>query len=192
MKENVIKGVLTVFIAAAAVYFRELLVPLLILVIVMISDYVTGMMSAWARKTLSSRIGLMGLIKKVGYIFGVGVAIVVDFIIQTAGTKLGVDLTGFYAFGMLVTIWLILNECLSILENLSELGVPIPGFLKAVVARLKKTTEEKGDEEAGARIVEETEIHPAHPPDAAGLPDEVNPYAGIASDFPDVDNFPDD
>ncbi|MBO7670119.1 MAG: phage holin family protein [Oscillospiraceae bacterium] len=146
MKENIIKGVLTVALTAAGVYFRELIVPIIILVAVMIADYITGMMSAWAAKTLSSRIGLIGLAKKVGYLFGVGVAIVVDFIIQTAGDKLGVDLTGFYAFGLLVTIWLILNECISILENLSELGVPIPGFLKKVVERLKKSAEEKGDE----------------------------------------------
>ena len=85
MKENIIKGVLTVAITAAAVYFRELLIPLLILVIVMLCDYVTGMLSAWTSRTLSSRVGVMGLIKKIGYIFGVGVAIVVDFIIQTAG-----------------------------------------------------------------------------------------------------------
>jgi len=158
MKENIVKGVLAVALAAAGLYFRELLIPLLILGVVMASDYITGMMSAWASKTLSSRIGLVGLVKKIGYLFGVGVAIVVDFIIQTAAAKLDVDLNGFYAFGLLVTVWLILNECISILENLSELGVPIPGFLRAVVARLKITTEEKGEEKAGAKYGEETTV----------------------------------
>ena len=148
MKENVLKGVITLFLAAASVYFRELFIPLIVLIVVMASDWVTGIMSAWSTKTLSSRVGVKGLIKKIGYIFGVGVAIVVDFVIQQACAKVGLDLTGFYAFGLLVTIWLILNECVRILENLSEIGVPIPGFLKKVVERLKAKTEEHGDEES--------------------------------------------
>jgi phage-related holin len=45
-----------------------------------------------------------------------------------------------------VTIWLILNECISILENISEIGVPIPAFLVTLIQKLKKTTETKGEE----------------------------------------------
>ena len=53
---------------------------------------------------------------------------------------------GFFFFGLLVTIWLILNECISILENISEIGVPLPSFLVALIQKLKKTTENKGEE----------------------------------------------
>jgi phage-related holin len=42
---------------------------------------------------------------------------------------------------MLVTIWLIINEMISILENLSKIGVPIPEFLKKIIGRLKNTVE---------------------------------------------------
>ena len=49
-------------------------------------------------------------------------------------------------FGLLVTIWLVLNECISILENISEIGVPLPSFLVALIQKLKKTTENKGEE----------------------------------------------
>ena len=45
-----------------------------------------------------------------------------------------------------MTIWLILNECISILENISEIGVPLPSFLVALIQKLKKTTENKGEE----------------------------------------------
>ena len=45
---------------------------------------------------------------------------------------------------MIVTVWLIINEMLSILENLGVLGVPIPGFLQSLVKKLKITTERKG------------------------------------------------
>ena len=47
---------------------------------------------------------------------------------------------------MVVTIWLLLNECISILENISEIGVPLPPFLVSLIQKLKKTTEVKGEE----------------------------------------------
>ena len=46
---------------------------------------------------------------------------------------------------ILVTVWLIINELISVLENLSRMGVPIPNFLKKIIDRLKNTVDEKGD-----------------------------------------------
>ena len=54
--------------------------------------------------------------------------------------------SGFFFFGLLVTIWLVLNECISILENISQIGVPLPSFLVALIEKLKSTTENKGEE----------------------------------------------
>ena len=48
-------------------------------------------------------------------------------------------------FGVLVTIWLIINELISILENLEALHVPMPRFLKNIVKHLKSAVETKGD-----------------------------------------------
>lgn len=38
------------------------------------------------------------------------------------------------------------NECISILENISEIGVPLPPFLMRLIQKLKKTTEDKGED----------------------------------------------
>jgi toxin secretion/phage lysis holin len=148
MKANLIKGALAALIAASAAYFRALLGPVLVLALVMASDYVTGVLAAYRTGALSSRTGLLGILKKLGYLFCVGVAVTVDFTVRSAGARLGYDLGGFCAFALLVTVWLILNECLSILENLTEIGVPVPGFLRAVVERLKGSAEETGEEKA--------------------------------------------
>lgn len=148
MKENIIKGALAVLLAGAAAYFRQLLAPVIVLLIVMIIDYVTGMVQAWASSTLSSRVGILGIVKKIGYLLAIAVAVVVDYLIASTAARAGVNLTDWYAFGLLVTIWLILNECISILENLSEIGVPLPGFLITIVQKLKKTTEKTGDVQA--------------------------------------------
>lgn len=148
MKDFAIKGVVTVIFAGAAAYFHQLLGPLVILVIVMVADYITGMAAAWVTGTISSRQGILGIIKKCGYLFAVGVAVVVDYVIVEAAAGTGMDLGNFHIFGLLVTIWLALNECISILENLSEIGVPLPGFLVAIVKRLKKSAEKTGEAHA--------------------------------------------
>lgn len=145
MKENAIKALVSAIIAAASAYFRELMFPVLILAGVMLLDYISGMARAWANKELSSRVGVLGIVKKLLYLFAVAVAVVVDWVIQTAAAKAGIDVGGVYLFGLLVTIWLILNECISILENISELGVPIPAFLQKMIERLKQSTENEGE-----------------------------------------------
>ena len=71
--------------------------------------------------------------------------IVLDYLITAALVKIGVNFNVNYFFGLMVTIWLIINELLSILENLGELGVPLPGFLVKSIKSLKNTVDEKAD-----------------------------------------------
>ena len=131
MKDFAIKGTITVIFAAAAAYFHKLMGPVIVLAIVMAGDYVTGVAAAWVAGTLSSRAGLLGFIKKLGYLVAVGVAVVVDYVIVGAAAGTGMDLGNNHIFGLLVTIWFILNECISILENLSEIGVRVGETVQA-------------------------------------------------------------
>lgn len=73
------------------------------------------------------------------------VAGVVDYLICTGLAAANVNIGFTYCCGLIVTIWLIINELISILENLSELGTPIPKFLVNIVRRLKNTVENKTD-----------------------------------------------
>ena len=146
MKENIFRGMITAAVAGAAAYFQELALPVVVLFLVMVVDYISGMVRSWARGELSSRVGVFGIVKKVAYLLAVVVAIVADWVVQTAAGQLGVDFGGFFYFGLLVTIWLILNECISILENISEIGVPLLEFLVTLIQKLKKTTEARGED----------------------------------------------
>ena len=46
-------------------------------------------------------------------------------------------------FGLLVTIWFIINEIISILENIGRMGTVLPDFLKNVLAELKENINNK-------------------------------------------------
>lgn len=149
MKEAIWTGFLSAALAAVGAYFRQLAIPLAVLLAVMIGDYITGMIRAWMRHELSSRIGVQGIVKKLAYLIAVAVGCVVDWILQGALGQIGVEMAGAYFVGLTLTIWLVLNECISILENLGQIGIPLPGFLMQLIQRLKKTAEEKGDSAAG-------------------------------------------
>lgn len=115
----------------------------------MIIDYATGMTVAWQEHQLNSRIGVKGIIKKISYGGLVAVAMGVDWLIwyianQMPTIEFGVQ-SSFY-FGALVCVWLIINEMISILENLKKIGVPMPVFLEKIVNRLKITVDEESEE----------------------------------------------
>lgn len=101
-------------------------VALQCLVIAIALDYVSGLMKAYINKTLSSRIGMRGLIKKLGLLIIVMVGTLVD---RTTGN------TG--AVRTLVIYYFVANEGLSILENLGQAGIPIPQSVKKALKALK-------------------------------------------------------
>ena len=70
-----------------------------------------------------------------------------DWLIYSGLRQVGVTLDYTIFFGVLVTVWLIINELISILENLESVGVPLPKFLVAIVKRLKITTEKVAESE---------------------------------------------
>lgn len=124
-------------------YLNMMAIPVIVLVCIMIIDYVTGMISAWVNAELSSKKGIIGIVKKICYLFAIAAAMGIDWLIYSGMTQIGIQLDYTIFFGVLVTIWLIINEIISILENLAKIGVPLPKFLMTVIQRLKNTTESK-------------------------------------------------
>lgn len=145
--ENGVKALLAAILAAVGAYFKELTAPLMVLLAVMIVDYISGISAAWVKGQLSSHVGFIGIVKKVCYLVIVAVGVAMDYVINIIGGQFGADLKGVYFVGLLVIVWLIINECISILENADEMGLPVPPFVARLLSRLQKHTEEMGDNE---------------------------------------------
>ena len=128
-------------------YLGIVAVPIIILIVAMIIDYVTGMLSAWLNSELSSKKGIKGIVKKISYLALVAVAMIVDWLIFQGLQQINVDLHYSVFFAVLVAVWLIINELISVLENLAKMGVPIPNFLKKLINRLKTTIDESERED---------------------------------------------
>lgn len=155
MKENTIKAVMAAALGALCSYGVQLLVPVLVLLVVMMLDYGTGLAKAWQAGELSSRIGIAGILKKVGYLVIVLVAGVVDWLLRYGLTSIGVDYRLEFLFAAIVIVWLVINELISILENVAAMGGPIPPFMVALVKKLKVHAESRATEQLGADRTEE-------------------------------------
>lgn len=140
-KEKGIQAIASAALATFAVYMGALAVPIIVLMAMMILDYLSGMAVAWSQNNLSSKIGAKGIIKKVGYMALIVVAMGVDYLIYSGIAVTGLEVGYNMWFGLLVAVWLIINEMISILENLGKLGVPIPEFLTKIIKRLKNSAE---------------------------------------------------
>ena len=141
MEKKAWMSLLSAVLAAVSAYARELVIPVMVLFAAMLLDYGTGVAAAWKNKELSSRVGLLGIVKKVGYLAVVAVGMVVDYVLSISGERLGVELPMANYFGLLVTVWLIINECISVLENADVLELPVPAFVERLLERLKKRSE---------------------------------------------------
>jgi toxin secretion/phage lysis holin len=137
MKNKIIKISVSAIAASVSAYFKAMLIPAAMLIAAMLIDYISGVAAAWFSGTLNSKTGKHGAVKKVCYMILVVAAGIIDWVICCGLAGIGIEYELKYYFGLVVTIWLILNELLSILENCTRIGIPIPGFIKPVAMRLK-------------------------------------------------------
>lgn len=101
------------------------------LMVFVVIDYITGIMCAIADKELSSEVGFKGICKKVLIFALVGIGNLLDiYILGQAGILRNV-----------VIFFYLSNEGVSILENASHLGLPVPEKLKEILKQLHNRKE---------------------------------------------------
>ena len=73
------------------------------------------------------------------------VGAVMDQLIKYSIETVGLSVPFTFLIACVVTIWLICNELISILENISDIGLTLPGFLQNIVYYIKDQSELKMD-----------------------------------------------
>lgn len=125
---------------------------ILLLLILMIIDYISGLLAAKKEAFVnikdpiygwSSKKSILGIYKKIGYMLTVIVSVCIDYLLFRFANELGLKYSSNTFFGLLVTIWFIINEILSILENIGRMGCELPNFLKKLLIELKKNIDDK-------------------------------------------------
>lgn len=121
-----------------------LAIPVFLLVGCNLIDYFTGLAAAkYRNEAVSSYKGIRGIIKKVCMWLLIAVGWMMDVLIEYAVVTVGLAVELPYIVATVVTVWLICNELISILENMIDIGVAIPPFLMPLVKRIQHQAEEK-------------------------------------------------
>lgn len=128
---NIFNSVVAVIATFFTWIFGTWDIAIAILIIFMVLDYLTGVIVAYQNKTLNSEVGFKGLIKKCMILVILIVAVMLDRLLNT----------GTWVFRTLVCYFYIANEGISLLENVSNLGVKIPEKLKDALEQLNKEDE---------------------------------------------------
>lgn len=143
---NVIKVIATAVGTFFTAMLSTLLVPMMVLATLNITDYFTGLAAAPNRgeKRESSK-GINGIAKKICMWLLVGIGAAMDWLVSYATEAVGIQIELKFALAAAVAIWIICNEIISILENIGDIGVPLPNFLMRMVLWVKKSTEDKAN-----------------------------------------------
>lgn len=131
----------TVFTAING-FLGSLAIPFYILVMTNILDYLTGIWAAVYRgERVSSDVGFHGIVKKVCMWMLVLAGYIVDYIVVSMGHTMHIEFGFSCLVAAAVVFWLLANELISILENIADIGVPMPAFLLKAVELVKEKTE---------------------------------------------------
>jgi toxin secretion/phage lysis holin len=94
-------------------------------------DYGTGMVAGFIEGELKSRIGLIGIARKVFIFVMVAVAHLIDLLLIESGLE-----TKALIMTMVIVFYAV-NEILSITENAGRIGLPVPEQIKNAIVVLK-------------------------------------------------------
>lgn len=100
------------------------------ILVVFAIDYITGVCKSIVNKNTNSKVGVKGIIKKVGYLLIIGLATILDRIMGES-----------MAIRNLVIYFFVANEGISILENWAAMGLPLPKKLFEALEKLKEKEE---------------------------------------------------
>ena len=132
MKEHITEVGFATFGTLLIYLFGGWDIALQCLVTAIVLDYISGLIKAYNTKQLSSKIGLKGILKKVGILCIVILSVLLDRISGETGV-----------IRTMVIYYFVANEGLSIIENLAEAGLPIPQFIKDALLNLQKDKSNK-------------------------------------------------
>lgn len=139
-----VKVTVITVISALMSWMGILAVPVFLMVGCNVIDYITGLLAVpYRTETVSSYKGIRGIIKKVCQwllvLVGAWVDILINYAIECAGIEFALP----FVVATIVAVWLVVNEIISILENMLDIGVRMPPFLLPIVKYIRKQVEDK-------------------------------------------------
>ena len=150
MNDNLVaaKTAMATCFGALCTFLGWRMLMLLVWVLLMCLDYISGTLAARQNGTWKSEMSRAGIGHKAGMVFVVIVSILADFVIALACENLlhdVLDLSWPMAIFPMVTMWYILTEIGSIIENAIEMGANVPAWLPKLLNATIHAAENVGE-----------------------------------------------
>lgn len=145
---NALKAAFTAVFTAITAGFGWFGWLVIVYIVSITIDLLTGFMSAFKCGNWESRIAREGLWHKLGCVVAVLVTAIFDFIIGMIINNIpNIDFPFNYTVMLcpLAITWYVLTELGSIIENAGKMGAPIPGFIKQALALFKGAVDYASD-----------------------------------------------
>ena len=115
---------LAVAVSTVMDFLGILAIPVFIMVGCNIIDYITGLIaSKYRQEQINSYKGMRGIVKKVCMWLLVIVGAMLDVLIKYATQTMGFNIQVPFIVATLVAVWIVVNEIISILENIVDIGI---------------------------------------------------------------------
>lgn len=139
-----IKAIFITVFSAIGSFLGVLAIPVVILIMCNIMDYITGIAAGPSRgQKIDSYKSFKGIWKKVCMWLLIVIGALIDWLLISTGQTLGIQIPFNFIISIVVAVWLVFNEIISILENMVDIGINLPPFLMPLVKNLKKQVEDK-------------------------------------------------
>jgi toxin secretion/phage lysis holin len=147
---EIIKWSLSAIVGLILSFFNKYGVLIIFVSGAVLLDILTGLIKGKLRQEINSRAAYIGFWKKIALFAGLGFGLFLDAVVQYAllsygGQSLPSFLLQNIPFAHIIGIYIILNESISIVENLHVCGVKIPSFIVNML-RISKEDIDKGNE----------------------------------------------
>lgn len=138
-----------VFVGLCSYVGAAFATSILTLLCLNVFDYITRLLANfYTGKKIKSDLGIKGIFKKGAMWLLIVIGFMIDKVIVQACASANFTLSFQFTFASIVSLWLIFNEIISVLENLSEIGLNVPflmPFAKYVRDKINKSAEIKED-----------------------------------------------
>ncbi len=123
--KTIIKSALTICISYLGYFLGGWDTMMITLLFFMGGDYILGTLVAIKKKELNSKVGFVGIGKKLIIILLVG-------LVNLLGNAIGM-----HELRLLAISFYLANEGISIVENASKFGIPVPKKIQEILSQLK-------------------------------------------------------
>lgn len=147
MEENKGKITFSVLIGTISSLYQQYTAILILVILAICLDVVTGLIKTKVTgKTISSKKGTIGFWKKMSFLVSFMFGIFMDVFIPILLSIINIQLPFNCPFGFIVGVYIILNESISICENIYETNTnAIPKWLKDFLTLAVKEIDDKNN-----------------------------------------------